>query len=467
MIKKIKNRLFVKVFLLTLLLIAVCCFTTYSFILQAAPKNYQYDIEDADLELSFLPDELLRSEKEYAYMFLEAESDWIKEQYENEFELHFFQSDGQEVSLHDINRLTGGQITDYDKIEKTKAYTVIFADSDSIYTLLLTRNTAKHTQTEEAIQRALPVLCIIILFGSIISAFFYSWYMTAPIKKVSKLSKQMADMDFSGFCSAGRTDEIGVLSDSLNTLSRKLATTLSELQEANQKLQADIDMERQLERQRVEFFSAASHELKTPITIIKGQLQGMLYEVGRYKDRETYLAQSLEVTDTLEKMVQELLVISRLDTPGYTCKKCNLDLSKLISDRLAAYEDLFMQKDLTVEKFISPEVYVLGDTKLLQKVLDNLFVNASAYSEAGNQIIVKLWKEAEKANLTIENTGAHILDENIPKLFEAFYRVDQSRNRQTGGTGLGLYIVKTILDLHGAGIKIANTVQGVIVSVQF
>ena len=302
MIKKIKSRLSVKVFLLTLLLIAAGCFTTYRFILRAAPKNYQHDIEDVDLEISFLPNEFSRTEKEYAYMFLEAESDWIEEQYENEFELHFFQSDGQEVSLHDINQLVGGQITDYEKKEKTKPYTTSFVDSDSIYTLLVTRNTAKHTQTEEAIHGTLPVLCTVILFGSIISAFFYSWYMTAPIKKVSKLSKQMADMDFSGFCSARRTDEIGVLSDSLNTLSRKLEMALSELQEANQKLQADIDMERQLEKQRVEFFAAASHELKTPITIIKGQLQGMLYQVGRYKDRETYLAQSLEITDTLSSV---------------------------------------------------------------------------------------------------------------------------------------------------------------------
>ncbi len=93
--------------------------------------------------------------------------------------------------------------------------------------------------------------------------------------------------------------------------------------------------------------------------------------------------------------------------------------------------------------------------------------NAAAYSGAGNHIIVGLWTEAENASLTIENTGTHIPDEDIPKLFEAFYRVDQSRNRQTGSTGLGLYIVKTILGLHGAEIKIANTVQGVIVSVQF
>ena len=241
-----------------------------------------------------------------------------------------------------------------------------------LLTLLLARNPTIHTQTEEAIQKTLPVLCIVVLFGSIISTFFYSWYMTVPIKKVSKFSKRMADMDFGGFCSDGRTDEIGVLSESLNTLSQKLEATLSELQEANQKLQADIDMERRLEKQRVEFFDVASHELKTPITIIKGQLQGMLYQVGRYKDRETYLAESLEVIDTLERMVKELLTISRLDASGYTCKKCNLNLSDLINDRLTAFEDLFMQKGLTVEQSISPEVYILGDIQLLQKVLDNL-----------------------------------------------------------------------------------------------
>ena len=468
MIKKIKSRLSVKIFSLTLFLITACCFITYSFILQAAPKVYQYDIEDVEMGWIFsLPDELSRTEKDYAYIWLEDAEKNIQDMYENEFELHFFQSDGQEVSLHDINQLINRQITDFDKIEGAKTYTVTFADSDLPYTLLLSRNPAKHTQIEEAIQKTLPTLCIVILVGSIISSFFYSWYMTAPIKKVSTLSKRMADMDFSGFCSAGRTDEIGVLSDSLNTLSRKLETTLSELQEANQKLQADIDMERQLERQRVEFFSAASHELKTPITIIKGQLQGMLYQVGRYKDRETYLAQSLEVTDTLEKMVQELLTISRLDTPGYVFNPSHIHLDKLINDRLTANEDLFMQRGLTVEKDISPEVCVLGDLRLLQKVVDNLLGNAAAYSPSGEHITVKLWQATEKVNLTIENTGVHIPDADIPKVFEAFYRVDQSRNRQMGGTGLGLYIVKTILDRHGAEIKIENTTQGVMVSVKF
>lgn len=467
MIRKMKSRLAVKVFLLTSVLIMACCFVTYRFILQAAPKIYRYDIEDANLELSFLPEELLRGEKDYAHIWLESTEEFMSDLYEDEVTLHFFQSDGQEVSLHNIDQPIDGHIKDFDKIEKTKAYTVTFADSDAQYILLAARNTEKHTRTEEAIRGTLPVLCMIVCFGSILSAFFYSWYMTAPVKKVSRLSKQMADLDFSGGCPLGRTDEIGVLSDSLNTLSQKLAETLFELQEANQKLQADIDRERQLEKQRKAFFSAASHELKTPITIIKGQLEGMLYQVGRYQDRETYLAQSLEVTETLEKMVQELLLISRLETAGYTCRKADMNLSDLMKERLAAFEDLWMQKELTVEQFISPRIIISGDRQLLQKVLDNLFANAAAYSEAGNQVIVKLWKEEGKVNVTIENTGARIPEEAIPKLFEPFYRVDQSRNRQTGGTGLGLYIVKTILDLHGAKLEIANMEKGVMVSVQF
>ena len=169
----------------------------------------------------------------------------------------------------------------------------------------------------------------------------------------------------------------------------------------------------------------------------------------------------------LEKMVQELLTVSRLDAPGYVCQKSRFDLGELIQERLSAHEDFFMQRELTVEKWISPKISVSGDRQLLQKVLDNLLGNAAEYSPAGNRIFVKLWKDDDKAILTIENTGVHIPDTDIPRLFEAFYRVDQSRNRQTGGTGLGLYIVKTILDLHGAKIRIENSGQGVMASVQF
>ena len=467
MIKKIKSKLSVKVFLITSILMVACCSVTYLCIAHFAPYIYSHDLAEVKELADMLSEELSHIPKEEVQYFIQGYNDILTKQYDDEFAFHLFQSSGNEIALSDLNEFTGNKIDDYKNTDTTEAYKISFADSTEAYILLLAKNTNKESQVVLALQKTLPILSVAILLVSVIVAFFYTWYMTKPIKKISKLSKQMADMDFSGLCPTNRTDEIGVLSHSLNDLSKKLAAALSELQEANQKLQADIDMERRLEKQRVEFFAAASHELKTPITIIKGQLQGMLYQVGRYKDRETYLAQSLEITDTLGKMVQELLTISRLDTPGFTCKKSNLNLSNLIIDRIRAFEDLFMQKDLTVEQSISPGITILGDMQLLQKALDNLLGNAAAYSGAGNQIIVRLWKENEKSNLTIENTGAQIPDEAISKLFEPFYRVDQSRNRQTGGTGLGLYIVKTILDLHGAKIEIANTVQGVIVGLQF
>ena len=453
--------------MITSILMVACCSVTYLCISHFAPYIYSHDLAEVEELADMLSEELSHIPKEEVQYFIQGYNDILTRQYDNEFAFHLFQNSGKEIALPDINKFTGNKIDDYKSTDTTGEYEISFADSTETYILLLAKNTNKESQVVLALQKTLPILSVTILLVSVIAAFFYTWYMTKPIKKISKLSKQMADMDFSGLCPTNRTDEIGVLSHSLNDLSKKLAAALSDLQEANQKLQADIDMERRLEKQRVEFFAAASHELKTPITIIKGQLQGMLYQVGRYKDRETYLAQSLEITDTLGKMVQELLTISRLDTPGYTCKKSNLNLSNLINDRLTAFEDLFMQKDLTVEQSISPEVYILGDMQLLQKALDNLLGNAAAYSEAGNQIIVKLWEENEKVNLTIENTGAHIPDEAISKLFEPFYRIDQSRNRQTGGTGLGLYIVKTILNLHEAKIEVTNTLQGVIVSTQF
>ena len=467
MIKKIKSKLSVKVFLITSILMVACCSVTYLCISHFAPYIYSHDLAEVEELADMLSEELSHIPKEEVQYFIQGYNDILTKQYDDEFAFHLFQNSGNEIALSDLNEFTGNKIDDYKSTDTTREYEISFADSTEAYILLLAKNTNKESQVVLALQKTLPILSVAILLVSVIAAFFYTWYMTKPIKKISKLSKQMADMDFSGLCPTNRTDEIGVLSHSLNDLSKKLAAALSELQEANQKLQADIDMERRLEKQRVEFFAAASHELKTPITIIKGQLQGMLYQVGRYKDRETYLAQSLEITDTLGKMVQELLTISRLDTPGYTCKKSNLNLSNFIIDRVTAFEDLFMQKDLTVEQSISPEIYILGDMQLLQKALDNLLGNAAAYSGAGNQVLIKLWKDTETTTLTIENTGAHIPDEAISKLFEPFYRVDQSRNRQTGGTGLGLYIVKTILDLHGAKIEITNTIQGVIVSVQF
>ncbi len=467
MIKKIKSSLSVKVFMITALLMAACCSVTYFCVYRFSPYIYSHDLSEIDELIPYFAEEISYYTRDEARYFLSDLCSSLMEDFDDEFVFHIFQSGGEEIVLSDIDKLTGKKITQWNRKDTTQWCKLTFNGDAEEYTLFAAKNTDKESQIVEALQKSLPVLSVIFVVVSIIAAFFYTIYMTTPIKKISKISKQMAALDFGGLCDVRRTDEIGVLAGNLNNLSEKLSSALSELKSANEQLRTDIDKERELERQRMDFFSAASHELKTPITIIKGQLQGMLCGIGRYKDRETYLAESLEVTNTLERMVQELLTVSRLETPQYSCKKSRFNFSSMVSDRLAAFDDLFAQKELTLEKELQPEIYLTGDTQLLQKAVDNLIGNAISYSPAQNRIIVTIRTERGKVLLSVENTGVHIPDEAMPKLYEAFFRVEGSRNRQTGGSGLGLYIVKTILDLHGAEIEISNTLQGVLVKVSF
>ncbi len=467
MIRKLRSKLAFKVFCVTMLLLAGCCGITYSCIVRFAPYIYSHNVADVEEIAQIAAVELSSASREEAPRLLSFFQELLTREYEDEFVLHLFGSNGEEWALPGLDALTGARLEEYQSVESTEPRTLVFQERVETYTLLITPNTHKESQVVRALERAVPVLSVVILAVSAIAAFFYTWYMTGPVIAMSRVARQMADMDFSGLCRTRRTDEIGALAGSLNELSGKLSAALADLRKANRQLQADMQRERQLEKQRTEFFSAASHELKTPITIIKGQLQGMLYQVGRYRDRDTYLARSLETADNLERRVRELLTLSRLGTPDAECRMDRVDLSAMVADRLSAYEDLFAQKALTVKPFVVPDVETMGDRRLLEQVLDNLLDNAAAYSGAGNEVRVRLWGQDGQASLTVENTGARIAEADLSRLFEPFYRVEPSRSRQTGGTGLGLSIVKAILDQHGARIAIANTDSGVLVSVRF
>lgn len=338
---------------------------------------------------------------------------------------------------------------------------VTFSGSDKEYELYVLGAYRFVNQAVEAMNKILPWLIVVIVFISTLTAYLYSRYITRPVVRLSKISKKMSDLEFNWICDEKRNDEFGILSSSLNELSQKLSTALSELKSANESLQMDIETERRLEQKRLEFFSAVSHELKTPITVMKGQLEGMMYQVGIYKNRDKYLARSYSVACTMEEMVQEILTVSRMETSGFVPQIEEFDLGKLVKECAHKQDDLFIQKNMEVSYHISDALYTWGDKKLLQKAVNNIISNAIHYSPDGAKIQIEVYNEDEKVTVRVENSGVHLDEEAAPRIFEAFFRVEKSRNRNTGGSGLGLYIVKMILEIHKARYKIENTITGV------
>lgn len=339
-----------------------------------------------------------------------------------------------------------------------------FSDREGVYTLNILPQVHKENDVVEAFRITFPWLLLTMFIFSALCSFFYSRFITKPIVRLSGISQSMADMDFSLKCGESRNDEIGTLGRNLDVLSSRLGTALEDLRTANAALERDIEIKRERETERLAFFSAVSHELKTPITVLKGQLTGMLDNVDIYRDRDKYLARSLEVTGRMEGLVMELLTIARLETVAAGEES---DISLLINKYLDFYEDICREKAITLNIAIADSITVNANARLLSKVIDNILSNAVFYSPKGACVSVLLEKSANIVSLTVENSGVSIPEDAFPHLFSPFFRVEKSRSRETGGSGLGLYLVKLILDRQGASYSIENTADGVRFTVSF
>ena len=344
---------------------------------------------------------------------------------------------------------------------------VQFAGQEGPCTLYVTPRMEAENLAVRALVQMAPWLLLALLVFSLLCALVYSRYITRPIVRLSGIAGRLARLDFQWTCGEKRRDEIGRLGRSLDEMAGKLSAALRELESANRALKGEVARERELDRQRMAFFNAASHELKTPVTILKGQLSGMLEGVGVYQDRDKYLLRSLQVTGRMENLIGEMLAISRMEAGAAPLRRERVELSALMEEQLALDRELMEQRGQRLVPDLTTEIAVTGDPSLLGKAVGNLLSNASLYSPEGAEIRVWCGLLGGRPALTVENTGAHIGAEALPRLFEAFYRAEGSRNRSTGGSGLGLYLVRMILDRHGAACTIENTQEGVKAEVRF
>ena len=206
--------------------------------------------------------------------------------------------------------------------------------------------------------------------------------------EISRVSQRMARLDMTWDCRVNRADELGILANNLNTMARRLDTAMKALESANEKLREEMAHITELSRQRRDFFAAASHELKTPLTILKGQIESMILGIGKYKDAGTVLPETLKEVENMERLVKEILTISKIEMEGLAGKTAPVPLSDTLAKVTEALLPLARERQIAVQSEIAGDVAVSGNASLLEKALHNVLSNAIRHSPEGAKVLI-------------------------------------------------------------------------------
>ncbi len=452
--KKISKSLTIKTFLVLLFLLLTVCAITYLLISLFLPFiNEGQALSDLDTRSKVLIDEVR------LYPASESGNLFAQFMWDTGADLYLMDEKQQQIDLFTFRKT-------YTTSQSGKKYPFRFAASNKQYVLIVHFNSLRSEQIKNALWNTLPHIGVLVLVISLLGAFFFSKYTTSPIVRMSKTTANLAELDFSWYCPDLRDDEIGLLAKSINELSDRLNVALTSLRNQNSFLASEVAIEKERERKQLLFFSAVSHEIKTPIAIVIGQLEGMQAEIGVYKDKSKYLARSAEILRSLDVILKEYLSIAYIDIAG---KKVHepISLSDVLISAIDDCNEFIASRSIRLTVEIEPDVYSFGDYVLLKKAFENVLDNAAIYSPEGSFVKVRLICNHNKAIVTIANHGVHILEEHIPHLFEAFYRTEKNTVGGYNGSGLGLYITRMILESHSATHSINNFDVGVIFTAEF
>ncbi|EKQ58254.1 MULTISPECIES: histidine kinase dimerization/phospho-acceptor domain-containing protein [unclassified Clostridium] len=302
---------------------------------------------------------------------------------------------------------------------------------------------------------------IIIVLGSL-WAFWFSRKFTKPILEVNNIAQNMAKFDFSEKCKINGKDEIGQLGQSVNYLSGELNRAITELNIKNKKLEEDIEKERKIDEMRKEFVSSVSHELRTPLSVIQGYAEGLACNVNESEeDKNFYCDVIIKEAEKMNKLVKDLLNLSQIESGYFHIEKTEFNINSLIEYVLNKYKSIFEEKNIEIEVNLGVNSIVSGDMTRVEQILTNYINNAINHID--NNKIIKISKlvNGTKARINVFNTGKHIPDEYLEKIWDSFYKVDKARTRSYGGYGLGLSIVKALVELHNNNYGVENIDGGV------
>ena len=279
---------------------------------------------------------------------------------------------------------------------------------------------------------------------------------------VSGLSQEMANLNFEAKYTRGGEDEIGILGRNFNRMSAQLEKTVSELKSANNQLQKDIEQKEKIEDMRNEFLGNVSHELKTPIALIQGYAEGLKEGISDDPEsREFYCDVIMDEAGKMNMMVKNLLTLNQLEFGNDEVQFERFDIVKLVKGVIASCEILVQQAEAEVDFIADDSLYVWADEFKTEQVVRNYLTNAIHHVENEKRIEVRVVPEDGKARVSVFNSGKPIPEEDIPKLWDKFYKVDKAHTREYGGNGIGLSIVKAIMESFHQKYGVKNFENGV------
>ena len=322
---------------------------------------------------------------------------------------------------------------------------------------------------EESVKISNTVLLMIggitLVVAGIIASFI-SRKFTNPILQLNDIANKMAKLDFSKkYRITDTEDEINELGRSINTMSDKLEATIKELQKNNIELEKDIEEKSKIDEMRKQFISDVSHELKTPIALIQGYAEGLIENVNSDEEsRKFYAEVILDETNKMDKLVKQLLELMKLEYGKREFDNEKFNINELINEVLRKCSVMINEKNIKVYFENKEPIYVYADEFYMDQIITNYLTNAIKHAEEvekETKIEIKVEKVSNKIRVSVFNTGENIPEEDIQRIWGRFYKLDSSRNRQDGGSGIGLALVKAIMNNYQNEYGVKNKKNGV------
>ncbi len=341
-------------------------------------------------------------------------------------------------------------------------FVALFGKLDNGYMVFIRTPIESIKESVSVTNKFLLLVGVISITAAGILSLFISESFTKPIKEVTNVAKSISELDFSKYCLIDTNDEIETLGNSINILSKKLETKIQELNNANIELEKDVEQKSKLAEMRSQFVSDVSHELKTPIALIQGYAEGLIDGIATTEeDKKYYLEVILDEANKMSSLTHDLLDLSNLEYGKNNLNIERFNLIELISGVIKKNEIIFNEKNINCSFIHDDELYVDGDIFRIEQVLTNYINNAVKNIDDNKDLKIIIEHDEKKAKIRVFNSGKHIERENLSRIWTKFYKVDSARTRDLSGSGIGLSLVKAIMDQHKNHYGVNNVDSGV------